>query len=106
MGRPPTDPDKRMVGFTVKLTPLQYAFLEEQKEVLDVSFSADVVRQMVEELRTCYSLPEYQAQVILRDMASKKQTWTTYLRELLARRYEQLQQHPPAPPPQQKGKSK
>lgn len=55
MGRPPTDPDKKMIGFTVKLTPQQHMFLERLKEKLDVQYGADVVREIVEGLRTFFS---------------------------------------------------
>lgn len=92
MGRPPTDPDKKMVGFTVKLTPQQLAFLDAQKAKLDVQYGADVVREIVEGLRTWFGLPAYQAEVLQKDMASRKLTWITYVQELLARRYELLQQ--------------
>lgn len=104
MGRPPTDPDKKMIGFTVKLTPQQHAFLEEQKELLDVSFGADVIREIVEGLRTWFALPAYQAEILQKEMASKKHTWPTYLREVLARRYELLRQSPPPSPPKSRGR--
>jgi hypothetical protein len=92
MGRPPTDPDKKMLGFTVKLTPQQFKFLEEQRAELDVQFGADVVREIVEGLRTWFSLPAYQVHVLQKDMASRKLDWIGYLQELLARRYERIQQ--------------
>src|ERR1700722_7567154 len=95
MGRPPTDPDKKMLGFTVKLTPPQHAFLDELKEELNVQFGADVVREMVEGLRTWFGLPGYQVELLEKDMKTRKQNWKTYLQELLARRYEILQQEQP-----------
>jgi hypothetical protein len=79
----------------VKLTPQQFAFLEEQKERLDVQYGADVVREIVEGLRTGFGLPAYQVELLEKEMASRKQNWITYLQELLARRYEQLKASPP-----------
>ena len=64
MGRPPTDPDKKMMGFTVKLTPQQLQFLDSQKVKLDVQFGADVVRDIVEGLRTWFGLPAYQVELL------------------------------------------
>jgi len=90
MPRPPTDPDKKMLSFTVKLTPQQHAFLDAQKAKLDVQFGADVVREVVEGLRSWFSLPSYQVEVLQKDMASRKLNWISYLQELLARRYEAL----------------
>lgn len=52
MGRPRTRPDKKLVGFTVKVTQPQYAFLEALKKKLDLQFGADVVREIVEAIRT------------------------------------------------------
>src|SRR5512140_2969052 len=94
MGRPPTDPDKRMVGFTVKLTPAQIAFLDEQKTKLDVQFAGDVIRDLVEAFRTSFSLPAYQVELLKKDRESRKLTWIAYVQELLARRYELLNQEP------------
>src|SRR5687768_11469521 len=91
MGRPPTDPDKKMLGFTVKLTPQQHSFLEQQKAKMDVQFGADVVREVVEGLRSWFNLPAYQVELLQKDMAARKLNWITYLQELLARRYEALQ---------------
>ena len=91
-----------MIGFTVKLTPLQYNFLERQKAKLDVQFGADVGREIVEGLRTWFSLPAYQVEVLEKDMASRKLNWITYVQELLARRYEELHHSAPTvegPPP-------
>jgi hypothetical protein len=85
-----------MVGFTVKLTPQQLAFLDAQKEKLDVQYGADVIREIVEGLRTWFALPAYQVELLQKDMASRKHTWITYVQELLARRYELLQQEPQA----------
>jgi hypothetical protein len=90
MSRPPTDPDKRMMNFTVKVTPQQHAFLDELKGKLDVQFSADVVREVIEGLRTWFGLPAYQVDLLKKDMASRKLNWISYLQELLARRYEKL----------------
>lgn len=101
MGRPPSDPDKKMMGFTVKLTPHQLAFLDAQKAKLDVQYGADVVREIVEGLRTWFGLPAYQVELLEKDMASRKHTWITYVQELLARRYEHLHQEQQA-----KGRSK
>lgn len=91
MGRPPTDPDKKLIGFTVKLTPLQYNFVERMKPRLDVQFGADVIREVVEGLRTWFGLPAYQVEVLEQDMAARKLNWITYIQELLARRYEAIQ---------------
>lgn len=91
MGRPPTDPDKRMLGKTVRLTPQQWQFLDQQKEKLDVPYDADVVREVVEGLRTWFALPDYQFEVLEKEMAARKHNWLSYLKEVLARRYEALQ---------------
>ncbi len=92
MGRPPTDPDKKLVGFNVRLSPPQLAFLDEQKAKLDVTFAGDVIREMVEGFRTFFGLPAYQVELLRKDMASRKLTLIAYVQELLARRYEHLNQ--------------
>ena len=92
MGRPPTDPDKKLLGFNVRLSPAQLAFLEEQKAKLDVPYAADVVRDLVEAFRTSFSLPAYQVELLKKDRESRKLTWIAYVQELLARRYEHLNQ--------------
>ena len=84
-----------MLGFTVKLTPQQHAFLEEQKGKLDVQYSADVVREFVEGLRTWFGLPAYQVELLKKDMATRQHNWSSYLQELLARRYELLKEDAP-----------
>ena len=102
MGRPVTDPDKKMIGFTVKLTPHQHHFLDKLKKKLDVQYGADVVREIVEGLRTWFGLPAYQVELLERDMASRNLNWISYIQELLARRYEALQHSAPTvegPPP-------
>lgn len=90
MGRPKTRADKKMIGFTVKLTKPQVAFIEDSRRALDVQFGADVIRSLVEALRTTFGLPAYQVDLLHRDMAAGQHTWSSYLQELLARRYEVL----------------
>jgi hypothetical protein len=95
MPRPPSDPDKKMLNFTVKVTPLQHAYLDELKDEFDVQYGADVVREIIEGLRTWFSLPAYQVQVLEKDMAARKLNWLSYMQELLARRYEAIAQDQP-----------
>lgn len=99
MGRPPTRPDKKLVGFTVKMTKPQHAFLEALKDELDVQFGADVVREIVEAIRTWHGLPAYMVAELQRDMVSRDLHPLSYAQELLARRYEALSDEARAAPP-------
>jgi hypothetical protein len=92
MPRPPTDPDKKMLNFSVNLLPDEREYLEQLKESLDKMHAGEAMREVVKNLKTFFNLPAYQVEVLKKDMASRKHNWMSYLQELLARRYELLQQ--------------
>jgi hypothetical protein len=94
MPRPPTDPDKKMLNFSVNLLPDERLYVEELKQALDKQHAGEAVRELIKNLKTFFGLPAYQVEVLQKDMASRKHNWVTYLQELLARRYELLQQEP------------
>jgi hypothetical protein len=92
MPRPRMDPEKRMLNFSVNLLPDERAYLEQLKESLDKPHAGEAMREVIKNLKTSFALPAYQVDVLRKDMASGKHNWMTYLQELLARRYEALQQ--------------
>lgn len=92
MPRPPTDPDKKMLNFSVNMLPDERAYVEELKEALDKAHAGEALRELVRGLKTFFGLPAYQVEVLRKDMASRKHNWMTYIQELLARRYELIQQ--------------
>lgn len=92
MPRPPTAPDKKMVNFSVNMLPDERAYVEELKESLDKAHAGEALREVVKGLKTFFGLPAYQVEILRKDMVSRKHNWMTYLQELLARRYELLQQ--------------
>jgi len=78
------------VNFSVKLAQDDMSFLERLKDQLGYAAIADVLRDIVEALRTTFGLPLYQAERLQQDMAARKMNVIQYLQELLARRYEEL----------------
>ena len=102
MARPVTPPDRKDINFSVKLSPTDMAYLDGLKEELGHVAIADAVRDVVEALRTTFSLPVYQAERVKQDMAARGLNPLQYIQELLAKRYEELGKEPPAPAKQTK----
>jgi len=90
VARPVTPLDRKDINYSVKLSPVDMQFLDSFKEQLGYNAIADAVRDIVVAFRTTFSLPQYQAERLKRDMTERNMTFIQYLQELLARRYEEL----------------
>ncbi len=91
MARTPLPEDRKELQLTVKTSVENRKFLQELAEEMPGSgYVAEVVREIFESLRTLCGLPEYQASRLRKEMAAKKLHVLNYLKELLAKRYEEL----------------
>ena len=98
MGRPRTPPDRKDINFSVKLSPIEMAFLDKKKDQLGMVSMADVLRELVEAYRTTFNLPAYQAEWLHADMQARGLTMLQYIQELLAKKYEDRDKEPPHAP--------
>ena len=97
MGRTPIPDEEANKALNVKVPPEDLLYVQEVlKPELGVLYNADVVRELLKQLRTTFGLPGYMAKVIERDRKEKKQNIVEYLQELLSRRSEELRSGKPA----------
>ena len=91
MGRTPIPDEDANKPLNVKVPPEDLFYVQEVlKPELGVPYNADVVREVLKQLRTTFGLPGYMAKVVEKDRKDKKQNILEYLQELLSRRCEEL----------------
>jgi hypothetical protein len=90
MARKPTPPERKTVNYSVALGLDVIAFLEQQKVPLGFGASAELVRKLIESMRTWFNLPAYMAEAVEKDMERRGLNFFTYVQELLARHAQQL----------------
>ncbi len=95
MGKTPLPKDEALQPLNVKVPSEDLYFVQEVlKPALGVSYSAEAVREVLVQLRTCFRLPQYVVDVLEAEMKTKKLNILGYVQELLLRRYEALRDKP------------
>ena len=97
MGRTPLPKDEALQPLNVKVPSEDLYFVQEVlKPALGVSYTAEAIREILVQLRTCFRLPQYVVDVLEGEMKAKKLNILGYVQELLLRRYETLRHETPS----------
>jgi hypothetical protein len=91
----PTEPEVA-TPFAIRIAPDLLAYADSLKPALEKSATADVIRELVENVETWCLLPRYQGDRLQQDMMSRGLNVLEYLQEVLARRYEAIRDEAPA----------
>jgi len=95
MGRTPLPKDEALQPLNVKVPSEDLYFVQEVlKPALGVSYTAEAIREILVQLRTCFRLPQYVVDVLEGEMKAKKLNILGYVQELLLRRYEAVRDRP------------
>src|SRR5947209_3182364 len=89
MGRTPFE--TKHINLTIYLHPDDAAYVNELKKDLGKSTNADVFREIVRGLRFWFGLPSYMVEILRKDARSKGLNALDYIRDMLGRRYEEIQ---------------
>jgi len=91
MGRTPLPKDEALQPLNVKVPSEDLYFVQEVlKPALGASYSAEAVREVLVQFRTCFRLPRYVVDVLEAEMKARKLNILGYVQELLLRRYEEI----------------
>jgi hypothetical protein len=94
-----TTGERKEVGFSIKMSTEEMAFLEARKEQMNYTSVAEALREFVTAARTWYGLPLFMAERLQAEMESRNLDFLSYVRELLAKHSEELGRTPPAAAP-------
>lgn len=85
-----TPGERKEVGFSMKMSNEEMAFIEERKKELNYSSTAEVIRELVNAFRLWFGLPAFMAERLQKDMENKGLNVHSYVLDLLARHAEEL----------------
>jgi hypothetical protein len=88
---PRTAGEKNTVQMSLNVLLDDRAFMDELMRERGHSTFADTLRELLQQFRTCFSLPPFMAERVEKDMASRKLDIIKYTQELYGRRYQELQ---------------
>jgi hypothetical protein len=98
VGRTPLPKDEALQPLNVKVPSEDLYFVQEVlRPALGVSYSAEAVREVLVQLRTCFRLPQSVVEVLEADRKARKLHLLGYLQELLLQRYEAIRDQARAP---------
>ena len=92
-----TTGERKEVGFSIKMSAEEMAFLETRKTQMNYTSVAEALREFVTAARTWYGLPLFMAERLQAEMESRNLDILSYVREILAKHSEELGRS--APPP-------
>jgi hypothetical protein len=88
---PRTAGEKNTVQMTLNVLLDDRAFIDELMKTRGHSSLADTLRELLQQFRTCFSLPPFMADRVEKDMAVRRLDIIKYTQELYGRRYQELQ---------------